>query len=91
MNQLIGLYRYGPESNALFNCKIREKARIKLDNEIDIKRNIYTHYVSNNSPVYCRYNNLVYQVHVHNYREIDEYFTLSQYTMGTTKKVHKTC
>ena len=82
---MIYLYRYGPESNALFNCKIREKATIKLENGLEIKRDIYSHYVGNNNPVYCRYDNLVYQVHVHNYNTDKEYFTLSQYTIGGHK------
>ena len=39
----------------MFDVKLREKATITtLDGET-ITRNIYSHYVSNNSPVYIRY------------------------------------
>ena len=82
MKQPLGLYRYGPESSAMFNLKIRERAPIHLKDGGVVYRDIYTHYVSNNSPVYCRYMNKVYQVNAHNYRKENEYFTLSNYTMG---------
>ena len=37
--------------------KIRDNIEIKTKNDKTIKRNLYSYYVSNNNPVYCRYNN----------------------------------
>lgn len=43
--------------------KIRDKVEIKTKNGKTIMRNLYSYYVSNNNPVYCRFNNKWYLVH----------------------------
>ena len=39
----------------MFDVKLRENALIKTLNGQLIRRNIYSHYVSNANPVYCRF------------------------------------
>jgi len=39
----------------MFDVKLRENATIQTHDGQTIQRNIYSHYVSNNSPVYIRY------------------------------------
>jgi len=43
--------------------KLRHKAKVKHQGKI-ILRNIYSHYISNNNPVYCRINNQIHLVHL---------------------------
>ena len=46
----------------MFDVKLRENATIHTHDDTTIKRNIYSHYVSNNSPVYCRYKRSVWLI-----------------------------
>jgi len=72
---MIPLYRNSPGS--YFAYKIRDKATVKLENGELITRNIYTHYVSNSNPVYCRHNGELCYVGCEYYNTDKELFTVS--------------
>jgi len=57
--------------------KLRENAVIQLQDGLTIKRNIYSHYVSNNNPVYCRIQGKTVFLSAWNYNQENEYFTIS--------------
>ena len=69
------LYRGSPGS--MYAYTLREKAPVRLENGEIVYRNIYTHYVSNSNPVYCRINGHVVYLGVENYNTEDEVFTVS--------------
>ena len=63
-------------NSSQFAYRLRENATIKTDIG-EIKRNIYSHYVSNSNPVYCRINGKICYVQAWNYNQDNEYFTIS--------------
>ena len=79
MNEL--LYRGSPGS--YFAYKLRDKATVRLEDGTTIKRNIYSHYVSNNNPVYCRHKGVLLYLSGENYNTDNEIFTVS--VRGTIK------
>ena len=60
-----------------FAFKLRDKATIRIEDGSLIKRNVYSHYVSNNNPVYIRYDNRICYVDCVNYRGKDELFMIT--------------
>ena len=69
------LYRGSPSS--YFAYKLRDKATVRLEDNTTIKRNIYTHYVSNNNPVYCRHKGILLYLGCENYQTDNEVFTVT--------------
>ena len=60
--------------------KIRDKANILLPDHTVIKRNIYTYYVSNNSPCFIRYKNHTYLINSTGNRD---YYKISNASLKT--------
>ena len=57
--------------------KLRENAVIQLKDGLTIKRNVYSHYVSNSNPVYCRLYGKTCYLSAENYNRENEFFTIS--------------
>ena len=69
------LYRGSPGS--MFAYLLRENATIKLKDDSTVKRHVYSHYVSNTNPVYCRLNGKIAYLDCEHYREPNEVFKVS--------------
>ena len=69
------LYRHSPGS--MYAYTIRENASIRLQDGSMVKRNVYSHYVSNNNPVYARINGHIVYLNCENYNTDKEIFTVS--------------
>jgi len=69
------LYRHSPGSQ--FAYTIRENAPIRLQDGSIVKRNVYSHYVSNSNPVYARINGHIVYLSCENYNTDTEIFKVS--------------
>ena len=62
---------------SMFAYRLREKATIQLRDGLNVKRNVYSHYISNSNPVYCRLNGKIAYLKAENYNSDNEFFTIS--------------